>query len=385
MRRKPEKGSSMDQKKLTEYLDSLLGRGIPSVDCMVYENHKLIYRHMNGVVDRDGQRKVDEKVQYLMFSMTKVQTMTAVMQLVEQGKLNLEDPVSKYLPAYGNLTVEADGEVQKLEEPLKIKHLVSMQSGLDYDLSRADEVLKEHGGDASTREIVESFIRRPLKFVPGTHFLYSLSHDVAAAVVEVASGKKFSEYLKENIWEPLHMDHTFFAKPMNDDVENLAAQYEWVGEGKLKEMPSSCNYQLANSYESGGAGLISCTEDYAVFADTIACGGVSKEGVRILKAETIELMKQNLLTEEGRKDIEVSMGRKGYGYGIGMQVLMEPELVGSTSPAGVFGWDGAAGACITMDTVSKRSIVYLQHVRNCGPAYGEFHPTMRDIVFGKES
>ena len=76
------------------------------------------------------------------------------------------------------------------------------------------------------------------------------------------------------------------------------------------------------------------------------------------------------------------MGRKGYGYGCGMQILLYPDQVGSPSPAGIFGWDGAAGSCIQMDTVSKTSFVYTQHVRNCGMAYDTIHPTIRDIVFG---
>ena len=147
-------------------------------------------------------------------------------------------------------------------------------------------------------------------------------------------------------------------------------------------MEQTCNYQFTENYESGGAGLVSCTEDYAKLADTIACGGESSDGVRILKPETIDIIKTNLLCDEGIKDIATTMGRKGYGYGCGMQVFMHPELVGSTAPAGIFGWDGAAGSCIQMDTVSKRSIVYTQHVRNCGMAYDTIHPTLRDIVFG---
>jgi CubicO group peptidase (beta-lactamase class C family) len=77
------------------------------------------------------------------------------------------------------------------------------------------------------------------------------------------------------------------------------------------------------------------------------------------------------------------MGRVGYGYGCGMQILMNPEMIGSTAPAGVFGWDGAAGSCIQMDTASKMSFVYIMHVRNCGMAYGIIHPTLRDMVFTK--
>lgn len=378
----------MNTERLTEYLDSLTKLGIPSVDCMVYKDHKLIYRHMTGYTDSDKSVNVSNYTQYLMFSMTKVQTMTALMQLVEQGKISLDDPVSKYLPAYSNLSVEInDGEKTTLEpaDEMLIKHLASMQSGLDYSLERPGiaRVLSKRGQQATTRELVDSFVESPLIFQPGSHFRYSLSHDVIAAVIEVASGKLFSEYLKANIWNPLKMHRTHFAKPLNSE-DGLAEQFIMVGDNdSIVPMEPSCNYQLSECYESGGAGLISCTEDYAKLADTLACGGISAEGIRILQPESIELIKENLLCEASLKDIETTMGRKGYGYGIGMQVLLNPEAIGSTAPKGVFGWDGAAGSCITMDTKSRISLVYTMHVRNCGIAYGVIHPTLRDIVFSE--
>lgn len=372
----------MNLDKITEYLDTLPGRGIPSVDCMIYKDHELVYRHMCGTTDEAYTKPIQGDELYIMFSMTKVQTMTAVMQLVEQGKLSLEDEVGRFLPAYQNLTVEVEGKIEKLKTPMLVKHLLSMQSGLDYDLERPGikRVLAEKGQQATTREIVDAFVESPLKFVPGEHFLYSLSHDVAAAIVEVVSGMSFGEYLKKNIWEPLGMKRTFFAKPINH-LEKLATQFQMDEQGNTTPMGPTCNYQLSESYESGGAGLISCTEDYAIFADTLAGGGISKDGVRIIKPETIEVMKQNLLCEASQQEIINNMGRLGYGYGCGVQVLLQPELLNSPAPAGVFGWDGAAGSCIIMDTASKTSLVYIQHVRSCGMAYSEVHPRLRDLLF----
>ncbi len=375
----------LDKVKLKEYLDGIVAKGVPSVDLIVYKDHKEVFRYLTGTVDKEHKTAVSKDQLYLMFSMTKVQTMTAVLKLIEEGKLSLEDEVGKYLPAYKNLSVETDGKIEPLKEPLKLWQLVSMQSGLDYDLSRPGivRVLKEKGMKASTKEIVDSFAESTLKFEPGTHFLYSLSHDVAAAIVEVVSGMRFSEYLDRTIWKPLDFKHTFFAKPDNSGLEGLAQQYICDDNGRIVLMEQTCNYQLSDNYESGGAGLISCTEDYAKLADTLACGGISKEGVRILKPETVELIKNNLLCEASLNDIATSMGRVGYGYGIGMQVLLHPEKIGSTSPKGVFGWDGAAGSCVTMDSASKTSLVYVQHVRNHGESYAMIHPTLRDMVFGK--
>jgi len=376
--------SGFNAEKMTAYLDSLLDLGIPSVDLIVYQDHQQIYRHRNGTVNTEKTQPVAADQRYLMFSMTKVQTMTAIMQLVEQGKLSLEDEVAKYLPAYKDVKVKTENGEEALKWPLKVRHLVSMQSGLDYDLNRPGivRVLNEKGQKATTREIVDAFAESPLLFQPGTHFCYSLSHDVAAAVLEVVTGMSFGEYLKKNVWEPLGMKNTFFAKPDNTGLERLAQQYVCDDTG-IVPMEQTCNYQLSESYESGGAGLVSCTEDYAILADAIACGGISAKGVRILKPESVERFKQNLLYSDSMNDIARTMGRVGYGYGCGMQILLNPEMVGSPAPAGVFGWDGAAGACIQMDTASKTSFVYIMHVRNCGMAYGVIHPKLRDMVFGK--
>lgn len=378
----------MNFTKISEYLDSLEAMGIPSVDCIIYKGHEEVYRHMNGYVDSKKSIPVSKDQKYLMFSMTKIQTMTAIMQLVEQGKISLEDEVGKYLPAYNNLYVEKeiDGKkvCEKAQAPLKIKYLLSMQSGLDYDLERPGikKVLKEKGMKATTQEIVNSFVESPLLFEPGSHFNYSLSHDVAAAIIEVVSGMSFSQYLKKNIWEPLHMENTFFAKPMNDDVEGLAEQFIYNDPtGEITPMESSCCYQLSEAYESGGAGLISCTKDYSLLGECLANGGISKEGIRILKAETIEKIKENLLGEESLKDIGNNMGRPQYGYGCGMQVFMKPELSNSPAPVGVFGWDGAAGSCLIMDTQNQLALTFTMHVRGCGPAYGVIHPRLRDLMY----
>lgn len=374
----------MDFEKIKSYLDSVVEKGVPSADIIIMKNHEQLFRYNTGFIDTNKSIPVSNSQRYLMFSMTKVQTMTAVMQLIEAGKISYEDKVSKYLPAYENITIKDEtGKSVPSPVPLLIKHLVSMQSGLDYNLERAGilRVLKDNPS-ASTRELVDSFAETPLEFIPGTHFLYSLSHDVIAAIIEVVSGMSFSEYLRKNIWEKVGMKDTFFAKPMNDNVENLAQQFIVNDLGKIVPMEQSCMYQLSECYESGGAGLISCTEDYALLGDALASGGIAKNGNRILNRESVELIKTNLLCEEGLDDIANSMGRVGYGYGCGMQIFMKPELVNSPAPAGIFGWDGAAGSAIQMDLGSGISFVYTMHVRNCGWSYDTIHPTLRDMIFG---
>ena len=379
----------MNTETMKSYLDSLLAEGLPSFDCIVQKDHEIIFRHMGGYVDAGKSQPVRPDQTYLMFSMTKIQTMTAVMQQVEQGRLSLDDEVGRYIPEFRDVLVreERDGVARLVppKSPMTLRHLVSMQSGLDYDLHRPciDRVFALRGQAATTRELVGAMAESPLSFHPGEHFCYSLSHDVAAAVVEVVSGQRFGEYLAEHIWKPLGMTATGFAKPMNEDLPNLAQQFR-CDTGDIHDMhpmEPSCDYQLSESYESGGAGLWSCTEDYAKLADALACGGIGANGARILKPETVAQFSVNLLGEVSLGEIERNMGRRGYGYGIGMQVLMHPEMIGAKAPAGIFGWDGAAGSLAVMDPINRMSLVFTMHVRNCGYAYGVIHPSLRDLMY----
>ena len=379
----------MNKERIREYLDSLLSEGLPSFDVIIRKDHEEVFRYLGGFADAAKTQPIQPDSRYLMFSMTKIQTMTAVMQLVEQGKLSLDDEVAKYIPAYADVLVreESDGVIRLVppKTPMTIRHLVSMQSGLDYDLHRpgVERVLAERGQQATTRELVDAMAQSPLCFHPGEHFLYSLSHDVAAAIVEVVSGMHFSDYLAANVWKPLHMNNTCFCKPMNDGVPGLAQQFV-CDEGDIRRthpMEMSCDYQLSEAYESGGAGLMSCTEDYANLADALACGGVGADGARILRPETVALFSENLLGAVSLSEIRNNMGRVGYGYGIGMQTLLDPAAVGTKAPVGIFGWDGAAGSLAIMDPVNRMSLVFTMHVRNCGYAYGVIHPTLRNLMY----
>ena len=374
----------MNTKLFDEYLNSLEDQGIPSIDVRIRKDHEEIYRYLKGDADPINGVKAGDDTKYLVFSMTKIQTMTALMQLVEAGKISLEDDVAKYLPAYGKLTMKTTDGGTAPCGPMLIKHLVSMQSGLDYDLERPGivRVLKEYGKNATTRQIVDSFVETPLEFAPGTHFFYSLSHDVIAAVIEVVSGMRYGEYLKKNIWEPLGMKDTSFAKPMNDNDPLLARQYIWDDPSqKIIPMDSSCCYQLSDAYESGGAGLMSTSRDYSLLADALACGGMGSSGHRILSPESINIIRTDLLGADSHKDIENTMGRLGYGYGVGMQILMDPAVLGSPAKPGVFGWDGAAGAATIMYPEEKLSLVFMIHVRNWGYSYSDIHPKLRDLLF----
>ncbi|NLG88482.1 MAG: beta-lactamase family protein [Clostridiaceae bacterium] len=372
----------MDKSILTNYLDSLKNYGIPGCECIVYHKHKRVFSHIAGYDEHSEWRASPGTNIYWLYSATKLITCTAAMQLIEKGCMGLDDPVSDYLPEYGNVKVKHDSVIRKAENAITIRHLLTMQSGLNYDLEAPSikKVIESTNGTADTRQIIEALANEPLEFEPGTHFLYSLSHDVLGAVIEVVSGMKLGKYFDEYIFKPLGMKNTGFR--LTPELEaRMVGQYDYRPETwSSVEIPKRNRYVLTKNYESGGAGLYSTANDYILFLDAMCNGGTSADGYRLLSAETIDLMRQDQMKGESKKDFDL-FNRIGYSYGLGVRTLIDKEISGARSPLGEFGWDGAAGAYALIDTKNNLALFYVQHVLNCGYVYEAVHPRLRDLTY----
>ncbi len=373
----------MDFGKLTNYMDGLSGVGIPGCDLIVYKDHKEIYRHFTGMRNKEENIPMDGTELYWIYSASKVHTCTAALQLVERGLIGLDDPVSKYLPAFTNMSVIENGRVRAAYNVMTIRHLFAMQGGLTYDIhSPSLEKAKMYAGaKADTMTLVNAIAEEPLTFDPGTHYQYSLGHDVLGAVIEVVSGKKFSDYLTENLWVPLGIKETGF-ELTEEKKQRLAKQYGYDPDTQtchpFEEGDENC-YKLAPNYESGGAGLISSVEDYILLSDALACGGTGATGASILKPETIDLMRTNQQTGACLSDFACNFRRRGYGYGLGVRTLIDQSI--AKSPVGEFGWDGAACAYTLIDPKNRVSAYFGTQVRGCGYGYDVVHPTVRDMIY----
>ena len=379
------KKTNVDFQKMTAYLDQLHTQMIPGCGLMIYRDHELIYRHFAGHSDEEGKIPMKGDETYTIFSCTKVITTCAAMQLIEAGKIHLDDPVSDYLPAYAHLKVKDGDRVRPAKRVMTVRHLMSMQGGLNYrcDTAPMDRLLAREPM-AGTREVAEAFAEIPLEFEPGTDFCYGLCHDVLAAVIEVASGQKFSEYLQEHIFQPLDMNTISF-KCTPEIEKHLCAKFRYDGaQKKLVSMPAAeLIYCFSPAQESGGGGLYSNMRDYALFLDAIACGGVGHTGARILLPETIQLWRANQLGPESRKtyacmglgmagrNSKISPARIGYSYGLGVRTRVDMN-VGVKTCLGEFGWNGAAGAFALIDPHHHLSMFYAPHVMR--------HPTNGDII-----
>lgn len=383
----------MSFEKLASYLDSLEKEfGVPACDCMVVHGHKTVFRHGAGFSDTGRTKPVSPNDLYHIYSASKVITCTAVMQLLEQGRIALTDTVDTYLPEFAVMRVLTemptppmflipdDAKTVPAKNKITIHNLMTMTSGLSYN-TRSKEILElaeKTNGQATTREMIGAIARMPLVCEPGTRYVYSLSHDVLAAVVEVVSGMKFSQYLQTHIFAPLEITDMYFhlTPPL---TARLSAQYTGSFESKEIRPTQSINtYRLTENYESGGAGLACTVDAYATFVDALCNNGVGKNGNRILGKESIDLMRKNHLTDQQLEDFKRG-GKVGYGYGLGVRTLIDNE--NAKSPIGEFGWDGAAGAYALIDPDNGLGIFYAQHILMFIDVYFKIHPTIRDLTY----
>ena len=385
----------MNFSQLTGYLDRLgSDYGVPGYDLIIRKDHETLYRRRGGFSDYDRTRPVSEQDLYFMYSATKVITMTAAMQLIETGRLGLEDPVSRYLPEFEHMEVadhfvlgQWPPQIPTLEDPhhpahtpITIRMLMTMTAGLNYDIGNRGivKLREETGGRATTRQMMSAIAGMPLLYEPGTHYAYSLGHDVIAAVIEVVTGQTYGRYLRDHIFDPLGIRDAYFH--LNDALRaRLTAQYAAdMKTGEIHPTEQTCAYTLTENYESGGAGLICTADAYATVMDALACGGVGATGARILSEASLRQMGENQLPPEILPDYQVPW-RMEYGYGLGVRALVHPE--DSPTPKGEFGWDSAGGAWTLVDPVNHISILYVQEILGMIRSYSEIHPALRNLIY----
>ncbi len=371
----------MDFSKLEEYLSGLSAHGIPACDIMVMKDHKLLYRTMAGYSDHEGTVPVSDKDLYNIYSNTKIFTVVAIMQLIEQGKLALEDKLSDYIPAFKDMTFKTRKGIEKATTPITIYHLLTMTSGLSYDASPSvNKVIEETNNEASTMELINALAKDTLLFNPGERWKYSKSHDVLGAVIEVVSGMKFGDYLKKYIMDPLGMKYTTFDFFDPYVQEHISGFYEYDGVNQVAKPLPKTNSNWSNNAQCGGAGLYSCTEDYILLMDALANEGVGKTGERILSEESIEKIKEPQLDLLKQSQFILSHFKKGYSYGLGVRTLIDKGY-GARTPLGEFAWDGMTGGYGLVDTENHIAICYMQNVSGCSYAWHNVFPETRDMIY----
>lgn len=369
---------------LEKYLDTVLVREkVPGFDCIVTHNGKEVFRHKNGYNDKENKIPMSGKEHYYIYSASKPIACVAALHAMEEGKFLLNQPLWWYMSEWANCKVKTyheDGTMtlEPVKRHITIGDLFSMTAGLNYDTSSKsirEQVAKDPR--AKTRDIVRAIANEPLDFEPGSRWQYSLCHDILAALVEVATGERFADYVKRVIFDPLGMNDTYYHPP-KEVIDNICTQYKFnYSKGEAELMEKRNEYIFGDEYDSGGAGVITTIEDYVKFASALANFGVGTNGARILSKAGVNLLRSNALKpsilEEFTNGWENNMGY-GYGYGVRTKITRTFDLC----EPGEFGWDGAAGFLVSVNPDKGTAIVYAQQMRD--PHNHIIHPKIKNFV-----
>jgi len=353
----------------------------------VRRHGRLAHVARAGSRDLEAGLPVTDDTLWRIYSMTKPVTSVAAMLLYEEGKLALTDPVSDFIPSFGDMRVYAGGSDQKqvtvpAAEPVRIWHLLTHTSGLTYGFHRThpvDAVYRAGGfewGSPPGTDLAAACDRWaafPLLFQPGTEWNYSVSTDVLGRVVEVASGQRLDEFISARILAPLGMtDTAFWAGPeaaprlaalYRPGPGGVATRFDEFGQGALK----------APVMLSGGGGLVSTAADYMRFCQMMLNGG-KLDGVRLISPRTVELMRTNMLSPT------MTTLSPGAGFGLDFAVYTDVAAAGGYYGKGTYYWGGAAGTWFWIDPSDDLIVIgMIQQIAGTGAAAVDGVPDVRGL------
>ena len=377
----------MNFQPLKDFLDYYLPMlGVPGSDTVIYKNHEEIFRYQSGFDSLRLRTAVRPDSIYNIYSCTRAATAIAVMQLVERGEILVTDPLYAFIPEFRNTEVavrDVNGSLvgtKRADTPITIGHLLTMCSGINNNLG-SESILKtvdETSGRAPTLDICRAIANEPLEFNPGESYFDGLSYDVLGGVIELVSGVRFADYMKDNIFLPLGMKDTAFHIE-SAKFSRLASQYDFDSQScEARDISAhNCTSRLGSEYDSGGEGIVSTVDDYILLADALANGGVAKNGNRIISEYALRLMTTNMLNE-AKLSVFSKNYNSGYGYGYGVRVNMNPAPFGNLAPVGDFGIDGKKLCYISCDCESRVSVFHAEHM---GGLHNIVIPRLRNIIY----
>ena len=357
------------------WMDRLVADGkLPGLSVTVTRRGRVAYTRSTGQSDLARGTPMAADTLVRIYSMTKPLTSVAIMMLYEEGRFQLDDPISRFLPYFANQRVFAGGNRGKMDtvpaaRDITFRDLLTHTSGLTYGFMQAtlvDAAYRDNGvdfqtADATLGEVVERAAALPLLAQPGAEWNYSIATDVLGHLVAVISGQSFDSFLQERVICPLGMTDTSFVVPP-EKLSRFAANYVPGADGlALLDDPATSRFLLPGKICSGGGGLVSTVGDYLRFCQMMLNKG-ALEGTRLLGRKTVELMTSNHL----RGDM-AAMGQprfsessyEGVGFGLGFSVMLDPARAQVLGTAGEYAWGGAASTAFWIDPAEEMSVVLL--------------------------
>jgi CubicO group peptidase (beta-lactamase class C family) len=364
---------------------------IAGVSALIFEQGEEVYYNAYGFADMAAKKPMDRNTIVQIYSMTKPITGTALMTLYEDGKFKLDDPISKYIPEFANMTVysgvDANGKVltEPLHREITIRDITRHTAGFPNrpDIPGLSDILQK--ADAMNRENTLSQMAAkmgeiPLWFQPGTQWEYGPSVDVQALLVERISGIPYGKYVRQQVLDPLNMKETRYFIP-EEDRDRFAKLYIRKGEGELvQDSATYSNYTKQWPLTRGGSGLTSTLDNYMSFAQMLVQEG-TLDSIQVLKPATVKLMATNQLADSiTERSWLPTKGQVGFGIDFAVRVAPPANMAENHGVVGEFYWDGAASTLFWVDPVNKLTAVMFVQLF----PYDQIglHKQFRDAVYG---
>jgi CubicO group peptidase (beta-lactamase class C family) len=340
---------------LQAFVDSGKVGGIYAV---IARNGHISYEQTFGWADIERRRPLERDAVFRIFSMTKPVVAAGALKLVDQGKISLDDPVSKYIPSFANVRVFAGGTAdapitQPADSAMTIRHLLVHTNGLAYGLTHSpvDSIFARaalYNPAWTLAAFADSVARLPLHFSPGTRWSYSSAIDIVGRVIEVASGQTLDVFLHEQIFRPLGMHDTSF-RWTEDLLKRATTLYQPGPNGTLQVVTGGLMrmYEPEARFLWGSGGLLSTPDDYLRFAQMLLNRG-QFNGVRVLSESSVAEMTRNQLSPQLMAQVR-SMLDAGYGFGLAGSVLVDPNASDMPGAAGIYRWSGYVGTYFWID------------------------------------
>jgi CubicO group peptidase (beta-lactamase class C family) len=363
----------------TRYVDS---GAIPGALTLVWRQGTLAHQSMSGVLDMERGTAMRADAIFRIYSMTKPITSVALLMLLEEGRIALDDPVHRYIPGFAKLGVFAGGNLANgfltspVLQPMKVVDLLRHTSGLTYgflnrtnlDAAYTKLGIAEPNSLGGLPAMIAQLEQLPLEFTPGEGWNYSVGIDVIGYLVEKISGQSFADFVRGKILEPLGMTDTDFLVPPEKLSRFASCYYAKAGKLVLFDDGQKSTYATPPNLESGGGGLAGTADDYLRFCRMLLGGGVL-DGVRLLSPKTISLMTMNHLP--GGREMTQMMantatfnesGYAGVGFGLGVSVTTNVARTGLPGTVGEYSWGGAAGTYFFCDPKEDMAVVFMTQV-----------------------
>ena len=331
----------------------------PGVVTLIARHGKVVHVDAYGKADLASGRATRADDIFRMYSMTKPITSTALLMLFEEGRFQLTDPLSKYFPAFADVKVMTGGSgsgtttLEAPKRPITVQDIFRHTAGFSYGFggSPVDKMYQDANVFATDLDgLLAKVVKMPLLYQPGERWVYSVAHDVQAALVEKLSGQKFDQFVQQRVFTPLGMRDSMFKIPA-DKKSRVPGLYS-VDKGKLVADTSPLGAGYGDQV-FGGFSISTTASDYALFAQMLLNKG-QLNGVRLLSPKTVELMATNHLPAPAL----ASGPGPGTGYGLGVSVTMDPAARGNLGSVGEFGWSGAASTHVLIDPKEDLVAIY---------------------------